>query len=43
MGKGQKTTNIDGFSDFDPIMIFFTAQNLIKSTFFSQIKEKTIQ
>jgi hypothetical protein len=33
MGKCQKTTNFEGLSDFDPILIFFKALNVIKLTF----------
>lgn len=34
MGKGQKTTNINVLSDFDPILVFFKALKVIKSTVF---------
>ena len=40
MENGQKTTNIDDFSDFDSILIFFKALNVIKPAFFNQIKKK---
>ena len=33
MGKCQKTTNFDVLSDFDHVLVFFKALNVIKLTF----------
>ena len=34
MINGQKTNNIDVLSDFDPIVVFFIAINVIESNYF---------